>query len=266
MLTKRHPKTQPMILRTTQQFPTFPAAASVAARPAYQVFVAHQQNVQPPYLPIPQPTHARLAGSLAQALLPEIFGSIPAEVIEAVRQHDYGWIGSDLAQLAESRNGSTIRSFPQLGAEEAVPAWDATVRLAEACSPLIGVLVNRHFCFLSDDDNPLHRQFREEARRRREPVEAALEIPAPDLDRWTAALGVCDLLSLYLCSGCTEPVEFPLCHPADAEAREHAEKTTLRWEDGVGQWSRPLFHPETRVSQMVAALEGDQKELSWQIS
>ncbi len=42
---------------------------------------------------------------------------------------------------------------------------------------------------------------------------------AEDLDRWTAALGFCDLVSLYLLSGLSREVEFPLAHPASPEAQ-----------------------------------------------
>jgi len=239
-------------------------------RPAYEAFVAHQKQVRAPYLPVPQSTHAHLAGTLAKALV--VFEDLTAEVVEAIRQHDYGWIGSDLEQVAQTRSGGETRPFPALSAEEAVPAWEATVRLAETVSPLIGVLVNRHFCLLSDDENPLHQVFRQQSAGRRMPVEASLAASkkaAPkDLDRWTAALGVCDLLSLYLCSGCEEPVTFPFCHPADAEAREQVDKTELRWENGKLRFTQPLLRAGTRVTQVVPGLrEGDEaRELAWEFA
>ncbi len=220
-------------------------------RPAYEVFVEHQNKVERGALPIPQSSHAHLAGQLAVALLPGIFGELPDEVIEAIRQHDYGWIATDLAEV---KRGEEIRPFPRLSAEEAIPAWDRTVRLAESVSPLIGVLVNRHFCLLSDDGNPLHQRFRTEAGERRRPIEASLGVAADDLDRWTAAMGVCDLLSLYLCSGCTEPVEFPFCHPADKAAIPQVGKTVLRWSGKHSRLEPPLFAPGTEVGQTVPGL------------
>lgn len=249
-----------MILR----FPLQPLT-SEQARPAYEVFVEHQKQGGPQALPIPQSTHAHLAGALAAALLPGVFGPLPAEVVEAVRQHDYGWIATDLAEAARPEG---TRSFPDLSAEEAIPAWDRTVRLAESVSPLVGVLVNRHFCLLSDDENPLHQRFREEAGARRAKAERSFPFPPADLDRWTAAMGVCDLLSLYLCSGCTEPVEFPFCHPADKAARPQVQTTVLRWEDDRPGLTTPLFEPGTRVSQQVPDLRSgaEATTLSWQFA
>jgi hypothetical protein len=232
------------------------------------VFLADQEQVRAPYLPIPQSSHAHLAGELAGALLPEVFGALPAEVIEAIRQHDSGWIGSDMEQLQKAGDSSDVRSFPALSAEEAVPAWEATVRLAETASPLIGVLVNRHFCLLSDDDNPLHQRFRKRAASRRIPVEQALGCGAENLDRWTAAMGMCDLLSLYLCSGSEAPAEFPFCHPADALVRERVQKTVLTWESGRVRFTAPLFRPGTRVAQAVPAVRSSDAAatLAWEFA
>lgn len=243
-----------MILRSTSQASRAPVPAG-EPRPAYEVFVEHQNSVWNEVgtsaLAIPQSSHAHLAGQLAAALLPGIFGTLPTEVVEAIRQHDYGWIATDLEE-AERVDG--IRPFPKLSAEEAVPAWERTVRLGESVSPLVGVLVNRHFCLLSDDDNALHQQFREEAAERRKPVEASLGVPDDDLDRWTGAMGVSDLLSLYLCSGCTDPVEFPFCHPADKAAIPQVGKTVLRWSEGQPRLEPPLFAPGTEAAQAVPEL------------
>jgi uncharacterized protein DUF3891 len=257
-----------MILRPLQHSSSPRSNATTPPSPAYEVFLAHQEQVRAPYLPIPQSSHAHLAGELAGALLPEVFGALPAEVIEAIRQHDSGWIGSDMEQLQKTEDGGEVRSFPALSAEEAVPAWEATVRLAETASPLIGVLVNRHFCLLSDDDNPLHQQFRERAGSRRLRVERALGCGAEDLDRWTAALGMCDLLSLYLCSGSDKPAEFPFSHPADARSRERVQKTVLTWESGRARCTVPLFRPGTRVEQAVPAVRSLDAAamLSWEFA
>ena len=41
---------------------------------------------------------------------------------------------------------------------------------------------------------------------------------ADDLDRWTAALGFCDLVSLFLLSAPGREAEFPLAHPSSPQA------------------------------------------------
>ena len=53
-----------------------------------------------------------------------------------------------------------------------------------------------------------------------------LQLSRDDLDRFSAALGFCDLLSLCLCSGLAGSVQVPLSHPADPASR-HADKVTI---------------------------------------
>ena len=94
-------------------------------------------------------------------------------------------------------------------------------------SPLAGILTSRHFCLLAPrDDDPHHAAFVDQENRRRDPLEAASPVSRDDLDRFSAALGFCDLLSLCLCSGLAGSVQVPLSHPADPASR-HAAKVTI---------------------------------------
>jgi hypothetical protein len=77
------------------------------------------------------------------------------------------------------------------------------------------IIVSRHFSLLAQHDQPHHQRFLEAEKSRQRKLEGA----TADLDRWTAALGFCDLVSLYLLSGLSREVEFPLAHPASAEAQ-----------------------------------------------
>lgn len=232
--------------------------------PAFQIFLRSQKQVTQSYLPILQSAHSHLAGELAASLLPGIFGPLPVEVIEAVRQHDYGWISSDLRQLDQAPEKQP-RPFPDLSVEEAMPSWISSVRLAQTSSPLAGILISRHFCVLSKgDDDDIHHRFRRQEEAWREPMERALPYLPGDLDRWTAALGFCDLLSLYLCSGARQPAEFPFCHPADHSARRHARKAVLSWEGETLQFVPPVIVPGTRVSQTMIELRGGKAvSLQW---
>jgi hypothetical protein len=242
-----------MILR---QFEQPDSRQAGAPEPAFQIFLRVQKQVSQPYLPILQPAHSQLAGQLAAALLPDIFGLLPSEVIEAIRQHDYGWISSDLHQL-ENAGPARLRPFPDMGSEETITTWINSIRLAQTASPLIGVLVSRHFSLLSsDDESTAHRQFRQQEEAWREPMECSLQYPSADLDRWTAAVGFCDLLSLYLCSGAKHAAEFPLCHPADRAARDQAVTTVLRWRGEKIQFVPPVIVAGTYVSQSVVDVHG----------
>jgi uncharacterized protein DUF3891 len=175
---------------------------------------------------ISQPAHAALAARLAAALTPEVFGALPSEVIDAIGRHDAGWAESDLNAL-ECVADRQPQSFMACAPESGVDAWRNSIREAETRSPLAGILTSRHFCLLAPrDSDPHHAAFVEQENRRRNPLEAVSSISRDDLDRFTAALGFCDLLSLCLCSGLAGSVQLPLAHPA-AGASRHAPKVTI---------------------------------------
>lgn len=175
---------------------------------------------------ISQPAHAALAARWAAALKPEVFGVLPPEVIDAIARHDAGWADHDLTAL-EWAGEQQPRSFLTYSAECAVQAWRRSIREAETLSPLAGILTSRHFCLLAPrDDDPHHAAFVDQENRRRDPLEAASPVSRDDLDRFSAALGFSDLLSLCLCSGLAGSVQVPLSHPADPTSR-HAAKVTI---------------------------------------
>jgi hypothetical protein len=229
------------------------------AQPASAVFIETQKHVETPYAIIVQAEHARLAGDLAEALSEDAFGGLPPEVIQAVSQHDLGWDASDKNQL-ESLGQISPRPFPSLSAQETLPSWRRSVAHAQSVAPLVDVLVSRHFSLLGRGD-PARADFVRTETERRAGIERVLPYAAADLDRWTGALGFCDLLSLYLCSGAHQPVEFPMAHPADPAAA-HAPKTTLSFDDGSPRFSSPVFKSGTHVSLTVRAYSGRGTDLS----
>jgi hypothetical protein len=206
------------------------ATAPPAGQDAWQAFVKTQQP--PPLGPpnthggcITQPAHAALAARLAAALDPNVFGALPPEVIDAIGRHDAGWAEPDLAAL-ECVGEKQPNSFLAYSTEAAVGAWRKSIREAEARSALAGILTSRHFCLLAPrDSDPYHAAFVDQENQRRAPQEATSSTLRTDLDRYTAALGFCDLLSLYLCSGLTGAVRIPLAHPADPAAQRAASVT-----------------------------------------
>jgi hypothetical protein len=161
-----------------------------------------------------------LAGELAAALLPTVFGELPPEIQRAIQMHDTGWAASDAQQIQRLRSGSGSKvaplSFIAISPQEAAEAWTASIDAVETFSRMGAIIVSRHFSLLAQQDQPHHQRFlhAEKARQRK------LEDATADLDRWTAALGFCDLVSLYLLCGLSGEVEFPLAHPASAEAQK----------------------------------------------
>jgi len=184
---------------------------------------AAQRDVRLPCLLVPQPAHAVLAGELAAALLPTAFGELPSEIQRAIQMHDTGWAASDAQQIQRLRsaNGSKAvpLSFIAISPQEAGEAWTASIDAVEAFSGPGAIIVSRHFSLLAQHDQPHHQRFLQAEKSRQRKLEASTPQGA-DLDRWTAALGFCDLVSLCLLSGLSGEVEFPLAHPASAEARK----------------------------------------------
>ncbi|MFL6416904.1 MAG: DUF3891 family protein [Bryobacteraceae bacterium] len=233
-----------MILRTASRS-NLNASQVSQAKPASKVFIESQKEAPPPYAIVFQAEHSRLAGALASGLRDEVFGELPPEVIQAIGEHDYGWQASDQSQI-NSRSAQEPRPFPKLSTEETVPSWNESIGHAHQIGQLQYVMVSRHFTLLGAAD-PERADFAAGENRRRAEVEHSLAYSADDLNRWTAAIGFCDLLSLYLCSGSQAPVEFPLAHPANPRSSE-ARKVTLVWRGNSPQFSAPILKSDITAS------------------
>jgi hypothetical protein len=157
------------------------------------------------------------------------------------------WLGeSDLAAL-EAAGTKQPQSFVAYPAKSALNAWRKSIREAEALSALAGILTSRHFCLLAPrDGDPHHAAFVEEETQRRLLQEAASSIPRTDLDRFTAALGFCDLISLCLCSGLTDAIQMPLAHAADPAA-QHASRVTVSLAEQTIRLNQPAMTSGTVV-------------------
>jgi hypothetical protein len=225
---------------------------------ASQAFIQMERQVSPPFAIIFQAEHSILAGHLAEALLHHIFGEIPPEVILAISQHDFGWQHNDQAQM-NSRNERAPLPFPALSTEETLPSWYASIAHGRSLGVLAYVMISRHFTTLGTADETRAQFIRTETERRAE-VESTLGYPASDLNRWIGALGLSDLLSLYLCCGSEETVEFPLAHPADP-ASANAKKIILRWSNGSPHFSPPLLRRGTSVSLDARVYSGCETDL-----
>jgi len=195
---------------------------------------------------VSQPAHAALSAQIGQALDPASFGPLPPEVIDAIHHHDAGWGGPDLAAIEciGERQPQSFLAYPAAGA---VNVWRRSIREAEARSPLAGILTSRHFCLLAPRDNdPHHAAFVEQENQRRAPHEAASSLSREDLDRYTSALGFCDLLSLCLCSGLIGSVQIPLGHPADP-ASQGARKVKVSLAGETARFNQQIMATDTLI-------------------
>ena len=192
-----------------EQQSTGPAAESAWAQVA-----SAQRQLRLPCRLIPQPAHAVLAGEIATDLT--CFGQLPPEVIRAIQMHDTGWAASDAHQIqrlrAPNAGNQLPVSFLNISPRETEEAWIASIEAVAAFSANGAKVVSRHFTLLAQHDPVQHRSFLNGPHASKSELHAGIE-------GWTAALGVCDLISLYLVCGLTKEVEFPLAHPASPHAK-----------------------------------------------
>lgn len=190
-------------------------AVQAAGSPWAQVAAA-QKQLRLPCLLVPQPAHAVLAGELAAGLT--CFGQLPPEIIRAIQMHDTGWASSDAQQIQRLRSPGAQAGRPvaflSIPPGEAEEAWEASIGAVAAFSPEGAQVVRQHFTLLAQNDRTHHQRFLQAEKSRPQSFEAAANV-----DRWTAALGFCDLVSLCLLSGLSGPLEFPLAHPSSPEAQ-----------------------------------------------
>lgn len=237
-----------MVIAWSHREPINPEAS------AWAQIDAAQKSPQLPCLLVPQPAHAVLAGEVASALLPEPFGELPPEIVRAIQMHDTGWASSDAQQIQRLRSGEAKAvqagpvSFVAIAAADAAEAWSASIDSVQSFSKAGAAVVSRHFCLLAQHDKAHHRFLQQERARQRK-LESGLKNLA-ELDRWTAALGFCDLVSLYLSCGLSGPVEFALGHPALPEVAT-GQRLSMRVE---GPHLR--FQPDTLLPGSTLSVQG----------
>ncbi|HTZ60705.1 MAG TPA: DUF3891 family protein [Acidobacteriaceae bacterium] len=225
------------------------AEQAQAAGSAWARVEAAQRQHRLPCLLIPQPAHAVLAGELAACL--NCFGELPSEIQRAIQMHDTGWAAGDAQQIQrlrspEGASHSVPVSFVAIPAAEAEQAWTASIHAVEAFSSAGAVVISRHFTLLAQHDQRRHQRFLQVEKSRQQKLGG----PPADLDRWTAALGFSDLVSLYLLSGLSREVELPLAHPASPQAKT-APRVTMRV-DGANL----RFTPQITLAGCVLSIQG----------
>ena len=181
--------------------------------PAWTAVEETQRRAAAEYWLITQPDHAALAGELAARLGPPLLPALPAEVVRGISVHDDGWAALD-AQLAAAARPISFLDAPL---PEFVRAWTASIDRAEQVAPIAGVIVSRHFCRLGEaraesradsaQDAQHLRAFLAQEQQRQERLRQGE--PQEHLEFLTDVLQFCDLLSLYLCCGAEQDVEFP---------------------------------------------------------
>jgi hypothetical protein len=199
-----------MVLRPTSAAP--PPQSS--PQPAWTVIEETQHRAAREYLLITQPDHAALAGAIAAALGPPLLPELPAEVVGGISVHDDGWAEFDAR--TPSVDGRPV-SFIDLPPSTFLQAWRGSIERAAQEAPIAGAIVSRHFWRLgtgrlnskqdtAEDERAL-REFLHQESARQDRLTRGYE--RQEFEFLTDVLQFCDVLSLYLCCGATQDVEFP---------------------------------------------------------
>jgi len=250
-----------MILRPLD--PPKPRNGGVIA--AWDAVARTQQSAATRYALIRQPDHARLSGELARHLALPVSPAISDEIVQGISLHDEGWAPFDSgceklhatgaqysgAGVAMNAEGKPL-SFQDIKPEDFLRAWRESIAAAEQVAPIAALIVSGHFRRLgktgvearrySSAETELVREFLREEEARRERL-CRLERRAPaEIEYWTDMLQFCDLLSLYLCCGAMENVEFP------QRVASEGETIRLRRESGTILLCPALMAGETEFT------------------
>jgi hypothetical protein len=199
---------------------------------AWEAVAGAQKTQSPSYQLIRQPDHARLSGEIAQHLVVADARQVDDDIVRGIALHDEGWKGFDngceqlsstpatysAENFALNAEGRPL-SFLDIKAGDFLRAWRASIDSAEAVAPIAALIVSGHFtrlgkfgisagAYSEDDARSVHRFLTSEEQRQSHVLRLQSR-SASEVEYWTDVLQFCDLLSLYLCCGSEENVEFP---------------------------------------------------------
>ncbi len=212
-----------MVLRPIGARPTAQAARQDGFVAAWPPIERAQREPAEAYWLIAQPDHAALSGALASNFISPKFPKIDEPMARAIEVHDAGWAAFESEKSATApppldAQGKPL-SFLEIAPQDFLRAWVASIERAEQISPAGGYVVSRHFCALGhgrlasaldgEEDAARLRGFLEREAGRRRRLQQQTRVSPAELDDLVLVLQFCDLLSLYLCCGAAEAVEFP---------------------------------------------------------
>jgi hypothetical protein len=244
-----------MILRPLEPAPP----ASTEFLPAWNVIERTQRQAYDGCWMITQPSHAALAGEFAAKLTWTQAPKLDAALVRAIALHDAGWGIPDAQAIMQSRSISQgcPKSFVACSVGEFLSAWEKSIVIAESAGPAGGYIVSRHFARIAehgaaqiaDGDRHNVALFLEHEAIRQKQLAARQDHSVQELESLTDVLQFCDLLSLYVCSGARESVEFPEYFGTKANLTVEADGYRLEpalVEPGTGFKVAALRHPATK--------------------
>ncbi len=250
-----------MILRPE----THSASADNALVSAWEAVARAEKTSSAKYYLVHQPDHARVSGEIAQQLAIAGAPSVDDDIVRGISLHDEGWAAFDegrerlqatpascsSANIAVDREGRPL-SFLDIKAGDFLRAWRGSIDSAEAVAPIAALIVSGHFYRLGkfgismavypEDDARRVREFLASEEQRHCRLLRRQSRGESEVQYWTDVLQFCDLLSLYLCCGSQESVEFP------QRIGPNGKTIRLQVEDGVFVLTPSPFAEEVEFS------------------
>jgi len=244
-----------MILRPLEP----PSASTAEFLPAWSVVERIQRQTHDGCWMITQPSHAVLAADFAAKLIAPQVPKMDAAVLRAIALHDAGWGVPDAQAIMQSRSvrQGCPKSFIQCSTAEFLAAWEKSIEVAASTGEAGGYMASRHFVRLAEqstarvppaDQKQLTHFLQNEGDRQKQ-LSAQQERSIEELELLTDALQLCDLLSLYACSGSRENAEFPAYFGTKFKltvANDGYKFDPLLIEPGTTLKVAALRHPATR--------------------
>lgn len=190
-------------------------APSPNAATAWDVILHAQQRPASAWWLIPQADHALLAGDLAADFDPAQAPQLASDAVRAIALHDAGWTPVDEALLADHSRQRPL-SFLDVPVMSMLAAWTGSIEAALSVGPVGGLMVAGHFLRLArsfaemrpaSDAAPVEAFVRSEEQRRADLFERQSRT-SQEVEALVDVLQLCDLVSLYLCCGSRQRVEF----------------------------------------------------------
>ncbi len=244
-----------MILRPLDPTPI----SSTEFLPAWSVVEQSQRQIVDGCWMITQPSHAALAGEFGARMTGGNLPTLDAPVIRAIALHDAGWGMPDAQAIMQSRSigQGAPKSFVACGVGQSVDAWEKSIDVAASASATGGYIVSRHFeriarvsgPKLPEGDRPIAESFLRNEAARQAKLAAKQERTPEELEALTDVLQFCDLLSLYVCCGARQNVEFPQYFGIKARLTVEADSYRLDpilIEPGTEFVVAALRHPATK--------------------
>jgi hypothetical protein len=246
---------------------------------AWEAIARAENTISAKYHLVRQPDHARLSGQIAKQFSIAGAPALDDDIMRGISLHDEGWsdvdCGRELLQatpasysetnVALSATGRPL-SFLEIKTGDFLRAWRGSIEAAETVAPIAGLIVSGHFQRLGrfgistgtySQDGSYHvREFlacEEERERKLLRLQSRSE---KEVEYWTDVLQFCDLLSLYLCCGSEESVEFP------QRIGPTGETIKLRVQDGMFVLSPSLFAQQIEFSLEAQPYPAEAKMLS----